>query len=680
MLPYIVFGVFAGASYGLASMGIVLTYKTAGVFNFAYGGVAMFCAYVFWQLRDGWHLNQWISLPLLLLVVAPGIGVVLEAVFRPLATAAVEVQIVVALGVLEFMLAVVPLNWMFGSTDRNLTTIFSHDHFRLAGVTVLWGGEPGESGLGPLLVAVAMAVGLYLLLKRTAFGTATRAVVDNRELAGLIAVNSNRVGQVTWIVSTVFAAISGVLLSTQEGLVYYVLPTLVLSAMAPAVFARLTSLPLAFAGSIVLGVVQNVLVKYSSTGTLANVEAALPYIALLVLLVFYGSRLKEVRSSLRALPAASKFFERERFTLPVGLGGAVAFAVAMPLLFSAAIQHDLAEAMAYAVVALTVVVLTGWTGQISIAQMSFAGVGAFAVAHIAGTDGALFPLGILVGAAIAVPVGVIIGLPSLRLSGLFLALATLAFALVMDTLIFSIGSISGGQSGLNITAARIGPIRLSSPTAQFYLCLGVLTVCCSGAWLLRRGPIGRRLSMVRDSPAAAQTLGANLTLTKLAVFAGCAVVAAVGGALLAMTQQVVDPNNFSWSTSLALLLVVVIGGRSMVSGALVAGALDLVQLLPGIPATVLEYLPLSIAFTVIVIAKGSQGLLQNAYLQARYCMAVLYRLPRPEDQELPVGPAGAVADVSPPAWSRPRYRRRPVEPELTAELPALSLPGGGRRG
>lgn len=643
MLTYVVLGIFGGASYALASMGIVLTYKTAGIFNFAYGAVAMFCAFVFWQFRDAWHLSQWISIPLVLFVVAPILGLLLEAVFRPLATAAVEVQIVVALGVLSFFLTLVPLPIMFGSTDRNLPTIFPHSHFRAAGVLIQW------SGLGTLLVAALLALGLYLLLQRTGFGTATRAVVDNRELAGLIAVNAGRVGQVTWIISTVFAAISGILLSSQEGLVYYVLPSLVLYAFSAAVLGRLTSLPLAFAGSIALGVIQNVLEKYSSSGALANVEASIPYLALLVLLVVYGSRLKEVRSSLRSLPAPSRFFEKERFTLPVGLGGAVAFGVAMPLLFSSSIQHDLAEAMAFAVVAITVVILTGWTGQISIAQMSFAGVGAFAVAHVAGHDGALFPLGILVGVLIAVPVGILIGLPSLRLSGLFLALATLAFALVMDSLVFSFSSITGGQTGLTLTGVSLGPLSFRSYTAQFYLCLVVLAVVASGAWLTKRGPVGRRLSMIRDSPAAASTLGANLTLTKLAVFAVCGVVASIGGALLAMTQQTVDPANFSWSTSLEILLLVVIGGRSMISGALMAGALNLINLLPGIPATVDQYFPLTVAVTVVVIAKGSQGLPQNIVEQARYCMAVLYRLPRRAPVLGRVAPPPASAPARPPA-------------------------------
>ena len=676
MLTYIVLGIFGGASYALASMGIVLTYKTAGIFNFAYGAVAMFCAFVFWQFRDAWGLSQWFSLPLVLFVVAPLLGLLLEAVFRPLATAAVEVQIVVALGVLSFFLTLVPLPIMFGSTDRNLATIFPHSHFRLAGVLIQW------SGLGTLLVAAALALGLYLLLQRTGFGTATRAVVDNRELAGLIAVNASRVGQVTWIISTVFAAISGILLSSQEGLVYYVLPSLVLYAFSAAILGRLTSLPLAFAGSIALGVIQNVLEKYGSTGTLANIEASIPYLALLFLLVVYGSRLKEVRSSLRSLPAASKFFDKERFTLPAGLAGAVVLGAAAPLLLSGSTQHVLAETMAFSVVALTVVILTGWTGQISIAQMSFAGVGAFAVAHVAGHDGGLFPLGVLVGVLIAVPVGVLIGLPSLRLSGLFLALATLAFALVMDNLVFSFSSVTGGLTGLTVTSPSIGPLSLKSYTAQFYLCLAVLTVVASAAWILKRGPVGRRLSMVRDSPAAASTLGANLTLTKLSVFAVCGVVAAVGGSLLAMTQQTVDPANFSWGTSLEVLLLVVIGGRSMVSGALVAGALNLVNLLPGIPAVVDQYFPLSVAITVVVIAKNSAGLPQNVVRQARYCMAVLYRLPRPEQPvDLRAAPGAAARGSRARAGVAPGWGEGGPATAVTGEIPALTpAPSGGHRG
>jgi branched-chain amino acid transport system permease protein len=236
----------------------------------------------------------------------------------------------------------------------------------------------------------------------------------------------------------------------------------------------------------------------------------------------------------------------------------------------------------------------------------------------------MFPVAVLVGILIAVPVSLLIGIPSLRLSGLFLALATFAFALVMDKLVFGSDSISGGITGLNLTAAKLGPLDFESANSQFYLCGAVLVVAALGAVWLRQGPIGRRLQMVRDAPDAAATLGANLTLTKLAVFAGCAALASVGGALLAVTQSTVVPVNFDSSTSLALLLAVVLGGRSLIVGAVFAGGVQLMQLLP-LGTNVHKYLPLGIALSVIMVAREPDGLPRVSLQQLQYCKAVLYR-------------------------------------------------------
>jgi branched-chain amino acid transport system permease protein len=303
------------------------------------------------------------------------------------------------------------------------------------------------------------------------------------------------------------------------------------------------------------------------------------------------------------------------------IGLILAFAV-FPHIFSGSTIADLGEAMAYAIVALTVVMLTGWTGQISLAQMSFAAIGAFSAAHIAGTHGSLFLLALIVGIAIAVPTSLLIGLPSLRLSGLFLALATMAFALLMDNVVFSSSSISGGSTGLNLTSARLFGISLGSATAQYYLSAIVLSLIAFGLWMLRRGPIGRRLQMVRDSPEAAATLGASLTVTKLAVFAGGAAIASVGGALLAVGQGTVIPSQFAFSTSLELLLVVVLGGRSYILGAIVAGGFQLMQLLP-LPTWVHTYLPLGIALGVISIAREPEGLPRVLLTQLQSFGAIL---------------------------------------------------------
>ncbi|HVT22423.1 MAG TPA: ABC transporter permease [Mycobacteriales bacterium] len=617
MLTYIVLGLFAGACYALASLGIVLTYRTTGFFNFAYGGEAMFLAFVFWQLRDRWDLSQWLSIPLLLLVIAPILGLILEAVFRTMASRTADVQIVVALGTLAFFTSFVPI--VFGNDQHQLTSVFSPTWSFKVGDTFITATQ-----LGTFILALVAGALLWALLRWTRFGTATRAVVDNRDLTGLIGINATRVGQGAWIIATMFAALAGVLLSISNNLVTYVLPFLVIYSFAPAVLGRLTNLPLAYLGALILGVSDSVLQKYGSHGFLAKLEASTPYLALFLLLVVYGKRLVEVRSSIRTITGAHVVGTNTRRYVAGGLGAAVAGAIAFPLAFSDPTVHNLAQAMAYAVVALTVVVLTGWTGQISIAQMSFAGIGAFTAAHIAGTHGGMFPVAVIVGILIAVPVSLLIGIPSLRLSGLFLALATMAFALLMDKLVFNSDSISGGLTGLNLTAAKIGSLDFESPTSQFYLSGTVLVLAALGAVWLRQGPVGRRLQMVRDAPDAAATLGASLTLTKLGVFAGCAAVASVGGALLAVTQTTVVPANFDSTTSLSLLLAVVLGGRSLIAGALFAGAVQLVQLLP-LDERVHTYLPLGIALSVIMVAREPDGLPRVSLQQLKYCKAVLYR-------------------------------------------------------
>ena len=626
MLPYVILGIFGGSIYALAALGIVLTYKTSGIFNFAYGGLAMLCAYVFWQMRDRWHWSQWIAIPVLLLVVAPVIGLILEGIFRPLAAASAEIQIVVALGILAFCITLVPNIW--STTPHNLSPVFPNGHFEIE--SVLWFHHLHTfiswNQLGTLIITVALALGLSLLLKRTRLGTATRAVVDNRDLAGLIGVNAGRVGQVAWIMSIVFAAISGVMLSTQEGLVVYVLPALIIYAFAPAVAGRLTSLPIAFGGAMFMGIVVSVLTEYQSSSAVTRLEASFPYLTLFAILIGYGGRLKEVRSSLQPIVGAG-VFGKGRFRLWHGVVAFVALGVVLPQILAASKQHVVAEAMAFGIVALTIVVLTGWTGQISIAQMTFAGVGAFTVGHIAGTDGALFPLAVLVSVLIAIPLGLLVGLPSLRLSGLFLALATLAFALLMDNLVFNDGNITGGLTGLGITAAKIGPLTFNSGTSQMYLCMVVLGLAATGVYLLKRGPVGRRLQMVRDAPNAAATLGADLTMTKLAVFAAGAALAAVGGCLVAVIQQSAIPATYSYDQSLQILLLAVLGGRALVSGAFVASALSLVKLWPGMPLFVDKWFPLTIAFTVVAIGKEPEGTIAVAVRQAQACLGVLYRRP-----------------------------------------------------
>ncbi len=452
--PFIVIGIFTGGLYGLAAMGMVLTYKTVGVFNFAYGAIAMFCAFTYWQLHDQWGISAWLAMPILFLIVAPLIGVALEALFRPLSGAAIEVVIVVSLGVLAALSAAAGLIW---PQDEHLQGIFPISTFAFGSHL-----RVGYDQLGTLLISLSMAALLWALLRHTRFGTSTRAVVDNPDLSDMIGVHGDNVRRVAWILSTVFAALVGILISPTQGLDVNQLVLVVIYAFAPAVLGILFGLPAAYLGGLGLGIAVSVMSKWSNSGTVANFEAALPYLALFVLLVVFGKRLKSAGSGavsqrLSAL-RSSETVRRLRWRvgslrvergLAVGLVGLV-LAILLPVAFSGPNLNFVTQGVIYAIIALTLVVLTGWAGQISLAQFSFVGVGAFTAGHLAGTHGQHFLFAVLMGMLFAAPLGIIVGLVSLRLSGLYLALATLAFALVMDNIVFNRNDVTGGLTGITV--------------------------------------------------------------------------------------------------------------------------------------------------------------------------------------------------------------------------------------
>ncbi|HEX3794096.1 MAG TPA: ABC transporter permease [Acidimicrobiales bacterium] len=634
--PFIVIGIFTGSIYGLAAMGMVLTYKTVGVFNFAYGAIAMFSAFTYWELHDNWGLTAWLAMPILFFVVAPVVGVILEALFRPLAGLSADVLIVVCLGVLAALEALVPI--IFGKEDRQLQAIFPLKTFVIGSHL-----HVGYDQLGTLIVSLVMAGVLAFLLQRTKFGTATRAVVDNPDLSDMIGVHGDNVRRAAWVLSSVFAALVGVLISPSQGLDVNELVLVVIYAFAPAVLGQLFGLPWAYAGGIILGITGSILSKYANSGTVANVEAAVPYLALFALLVVMGRRLKEVGASSRRLavshvtsgsgggtgrrrlPAWTKTKLHLDPRLSLGLSGFV-LALFVPLVVPGPRLFDVTAVFMYGLIALTLVVLTGWAGQISLAQFSFVGVGAFTAGHLSGAHGQHFLFAVLIGMLLSAPLGIVVGLVSLRLSGLYLALATLAFALIMDDIVFNRSDVSGGLTGITVPRPQIFGLSFSGRAALYELILIVFGLFAIGAYALRQGPIGRRLFIVRDSPLAASTLGVNLTVTKIVVFVICGMVASVGGAFYGALQQAITPLDFMWSTSLTLLLLVVLGGRSVISGALIAGGTYAVQLI--IPGSVELYVPLLIALGVIALAQEPEGSIALSKRETKRILAVLRPLPR----------------------------------------------------
>ena len=363
---------------------------------------------------------------------------------------------------------------MYGTADRPLESIFPRTTFLVGSLHVGW------DQLGTLLVALTLAVALWWLLRRTSFGTATRAVVDNGDLAAMIGVNVHKVRRAAWIVSSVFAALVGILLSPTQGLDVYVLTTVVIYAFAPAVLGRLASMPLAFAGALVLGVVVSLLSRWAAghccrsrgvdplRGALRPPRGPRP--------VAEGVRLgtrcarpgwdfscaaRPLRRG-RAGPSGPRRAEVGRRTASGVV--LVAGALCAPLVVHGPHLSDMTAGAVYVLIAMTLVVLTGWAGQVSLAQFSFVGIGAFTAGHLAGSHGQHFWFATVAGMAIALPFALVVGWVSLRLKGLYLALATMAFALLMDGLVFNRPGLTGGLTGITVPRPRLLGVSFGGPS------------------------------------------------------------------------------------------------------------------------------------------------------------------------------------------------------------------------
>lgn len=565
-------GLFLGAAYAIAASGLVLTYTTTRVFNLAHGATSMVAAYVYWQLHVDAELPTWLSLVLVLFVIAPLFGIVLErVVMRGLGDAPVSVSLVVTVGLFIFLVGLAQQFWP-ADVPHNVGQFFGFDTFPLLGVRVSYYYAI------TVLAYVVVAGGLYVLLNRTRIGTAMRAAVDNKELLELFGASANRVSTLSWAIGSSLAALAGVLLVSYTGLDYYTLTFLVINSFAAAMLGRLSSLPFTYLGAVLLGLLIAYAGGYIHGGPLiqTGLQSSLPTFMLFAILIFVPQvrlRVGQVKGILAAnVPSM-------RRTLMGAAGLLVASVVVLPLLDPTnTLRFGIAAA--YAIVMLSLVLLTGYGGYVSLAQFTFVGVGAAVVAKMNTSS----PLAIVFAVLISAAVGALVALPVLRLTGLYLALATLAFGQLMDKLVFQADFVFG--FGANLPAKRVSLLGYDFDSTGPYvmLMLAVFLLVGIGLLVVRRGPIGRLLIALRDSPAACGTLGLNQRWFRVAVFSASAGIAGLAGALLAGLYGSISAAPFVTLQSLPLLLVAVVAGVTSVSGAFLGGVL--LMLLPVIQATI----------------------------------------------------------------------------------------------
>jgi branched-chain amino acid transport system permease protein len=586
MTPYLVGGLVVGSVYALAALGLILTYTSSRVFNFAQGALAFFCALTFRELvvAHGWPAPA--AALAVVGVLAPALGLGLWAVlFRHLTHAPPHVRLVSTVGL---WVAVPPVaRILYGHEeiyDRTGLGPQPPHVYRPLGVAI------DSDQLIVLVATAAIAVALLMMMRVTPFGLAVRATVDAPVMASVAGIDTRVVGAVTWMIGTALAGASGVLLAPLRGYQETQFTFLLLGAFAAVVIARMHSLIAGVAGALLIGLAQNL--AQSSPfervlDTLVGQDSVLqrglvpsiPFLLMLVFLITYrGLQRERFTTDTRTLPAPvvpgadDEAAPRSRWRRALPLLVGVAVILVLPEVLSGRWQAVVAKGLALSIALLSYVVLTGQGGMISLCQITFAGIGGAITAQLATNWGWPVLPSIVVAALVVVPVGLLAALPSLRLGDLYLALATLAFAEVVQNLFFQLERINNFDSGVRVPRPVFGPVSFGDDRAFYYLLVVAFLLIGLLVLNLQRSTTGMALDALRSSEAAAATIGVGIVRAKLAAFGVSAFIAALGGGFYVTYARIAQPGQaFNALLGAVWLAVVVTWGVRSVSGALAAG-------------------------------------------------------------------------------------------------------------
>lgn len=574
LLPFVVGGIVVGSIYGLAATGLVLTYKTSGVFNFAHGAVGAAGAFLFYELRDVRGVDPWVAMFVTVAIAAPLCGRVLARVAAGLALATPAHRIVGTVGLLLAVQGLLHLR--FGAIPLRFDSPFP-----LTNVTV-FDTNVGYDQLITIGIAVSALALLTVVFRRTRVGLQMRAVVDDSHLLSLTGVPPQRVRAVAWMVGSSFAAMTGILFAPTVGLDSLVLSLLVVQACGAAALGRFQSLALTFVGGIAIGVVQSLLRAPDVVDVvpflrgLAGISDAVAFLVLFVVLVTAKQGAFGEHASSAALVAAPVQSRHGPWVRRVGTMVAVAVAVMLPTIASDR-PIIVIQTAVFVTIFASLYLLVEISGQVSLCHAAFVAVGATTFVHVTTGLGAPWLVGALAAVAVVIPLGALIAIPSTRLSGLFLALATFGFGVVIERMGYH-RSIMFGPVGTRY-GSRPEVFGLGSDRGYYYLCLAVAMASIAFIVRVRRMRLGRLLATLADSPVALATHGASTTVTRTIVFclaagmAGLAGVLYVGvfGSLSSSGSSIAAVTSFN---SLVWLAVLVISRRH--SGAPVQAAVAMI--------------------------------------------------------------------------------------------------------
>jgi ABC-type branched-subunit amino acid transport system permease subunit len=584
---FLILGLGAGATFAILGLGLVLKFRSSGIVDFAHGAIAMWIAYVFVNLRtDGTLPLPVIVIPnqitlgstgvnttlaiVIALIYAALLGLILHfLIYRPLRKAAPLTRICASVGVMLAFEAVAVLN--FGTESKTTPAILPTTSITVGGLSF-----PSDRIFFTGIVLV-LSVALSLVYRYTRFGLATRAGAENERGTALIGISADRVAAVNYVLASVLAGAAGILIAPIANLDPTSYTLFIVPALGIALVGRFESFWLVALAGVALGMCQSEIINFQGMWTWfpqSDIPDALPFILIIITMVLRArSPLARGEASQQRNPSVA------RPNNPL-MSAAVCLVLGFVILLvlQGSLRNAFISSMTFTCIALSLVLLTGYVGQVSLAQMTFAGFGGFMLGHISHGWGVGFPFSLILAGLCAVPIGLLVGLPALRLRGVNLAVVTLGAAFTADALPFNSQGFAGGLDGLPIKAPHLLGLDLSIAQGHAYprLIFGVMVlvvVILMGLLVarMRRGAAGRMLLAVRSNERAAASVGINVAQAKLMAFGVAAFIAGIGGALTGYQQGTLTSDGFATFASLALLAVVYTAGIGRISGAVFAG-------------------------------------------------------------------------------------------------------------
>jgi branched-chain amino acid transport system permease protein len=599
-LNYAFAGLALGAIAALSGVGLIITYRATGVFNIAQGAIAMISAYVFWQLVSVWDFPKLAAAVFVLFVFAPTVGVLIQrVVFRPLQRreASAAESLVATIGLTVLLIGIAYKVW--GAQAQAAVDLLPQAVWQVGSITV------HSDSISDLAIVVLGTVVLGAIARRTSLGTSIRAVVDRRELAELSGVDADRVAAIGWATGTFVAALTGILLESQVQFTPFGLTLVVLETFAVPVIAGLTNVPLAILAGLALGVGSSEMSLFSPSGSVLEiweaVQANLPIVALLLALLV-RSRLAGAGNEGSTVSLSRRRATEHHVRWRVAMYAVATIGLCVPFLFGGNDLRQAQQVPALAVIFVSIVAITGYSGQISLGQAGYAGLGALLFGRFSTHTPELIAL--LCAALAAGIVGFLTGYPAIRRRGLFLALTTFAVGTAVSRFVFQQPYFT---NGLRVDRPSIFGLSLRGDHAFYAFELVVLAIAFLVMTNLRDGPLGRSLIAMRDNENGARSVGVDIRTLKVFIFTVSAVIAGIGGALLVQQGGAFSPEAFDpLESSIPWFAVVVVFGADSAAGAVVGAALvvlinsltnnpDFYQIIVGLFATFIGLLPGGVA-------------------------------------------------------------------------------------